>query len=176
MFRTNWRNREFWAWWWQTIWSPRLRSAATVGTFVLLGAAGVFSADRLSSAKASPSNVMVLETTVARTVTREVAGHDRVVTVNVVRRVRGPRVPPRTVVVTSRHVVTKPHITTRTVVDKRTVTRLRTRLVTRTVTHTATQTTPPVTVAGPTVTVTQTLPAQTVTTTMTVTVTPGHGH
>lgn len=178
MFRRNWRNREFWAWWWGSTLSPRLRSAAAVGGFIFLGAAGVFSADRLSSAKASPDNVTVWESTVERTVTRAIAGHDHVVTVQVVRHVRGPRVVTRarTAAVTPRTVGARPQVVTRRVIDEHTVTRSKTHLVIRTVTHNVTQTTPPVTVTTPPVTVTQTLPAQTATQTVTVTVPPGHGH
>jgi hypothetical protein len=174
VFRTNWRDREFWAWWWQSTLSPKLRSAATVATCILIGAAGVFSADRLTSAKGSPSNVTVWN----RTITHAVTERGRVVTVEVVRRVRRPHAErqARAALLTSVQVVTKPKVMTHTVVDTQTVTRSKTRVVTRTVTHSVTKITPPVTVTAPPLTVTQTLPAQTVTTTMTVTLPPGHGH
>jgi hypothetical protein len=136
--------------------------------FVLLGAVGMFAADRLVSGEASsPSNVTVWEQTVRRTVT---AGRDRVVTQQIIRYVRKSRVKLRTQtsVVTTKRVVTKPVLVTRTVVAEHTVTQSRRRLVTRTITRSLTNTTPPVTVTAPAVTLTQTLPAQTVIVTVTV--------
>jgi hypothetical protein len=113
-----------------------------------------------------------------RTITHAVTERGRVVTVEVVRRVRRPHAErqARAGLLTSVQVVTKPKVMTHTVVDTQTVTRSKTRVVTRTVTHSVTKITPPVTVTAPPLTVTQTLPAQTVTTTMTVTLPPGHGH
>jgi hypothetical protein len=65
LFRRNWRDREFWAWWWDNALSPRLRSGAAVASFILLGAAGTYSALKLSSANTvSPRNVTVWETIV----------------------------------------------------------------------------------------------------------------
>lgn len=182
MLRENWRDREFWAWWWETQCSPKLRSAAGVGAAVLLGALGVFSADRLTSAKThSLSSVTVWKSTVQRTVTvrtdgsgRPAATRVRVLTVGTVRHVPPSRaeVHTRTAVVTAKQVVARPSVVTRTVVEERTITRVRPRLVTRTITRTVAQTLPPVTVIAPPVTMTETLPPQTVTVTTTV----KHGH
>ena len=166
VFRENWRDREFWSWWWQSRWSPRLRSAAALGSAILLGALGVFSADRLMSAKASsPSDVTVWEATVERTVTvptkgsgRPTATRVRVLTVQIVRHVPTSReVRTRTAVITAKQLVTKPAVVTRTVVDEHTITRAR--LVTRTITRSVTQVTPPVTVTVPPVTMTETFSA-----------------
>lgn len=178
MFRRNWRDREFWAWWWQSRWSPRLRSAAAVGSAVLLGALGVFSADRLTSAKArSPSDVTVWESSVVRTVTvrtkgsgRPAAARARVLTVRIVRHVPISHAETRTQTAeaSAKQPLTKTSVLTRTVVDDHTVTQVRARLVTRTITRSVTQVTPPVTVTAPPVTVTETLPPQTVTVTTTV--------
>jgi hypothetical protein len=180
VFRRNWRDREFWSWWWETHWSPRLRSASGIGAAILIGALGVFSADRLTSAKArSPRDVAVWESTVERTVTvrtertgRPAAARIRVLTVQIVRRVPASHAETRTQTVVARQVVTGPSVVTRTVVDERTITRVMPRLVTRTVTQSVTQVTPPITVTTPPVTVTETLPPQTVTVTTTI----KHGH
>ena len=182
MFRRNWREREFWAWWWQSRWSPRLRSAAAVGSAVLLGALGVFSADRLTSAKErSPSDVTLWDSSVVRTITVRTTGSGgpavarvRVLTVRIVRYVpkSHSETRTRTTVITAKQPLTKPSVLTRTVVDAHTITRIRTRLVTRTITQSVTQVTPPVTVTAPPVTMTETLPPQTVTVTTTV----KHGH
>lgn len=180
MFRRNWRDREFWAWWWGTALSPRLRSGAAIGSFILLGAAGTYSALRLSSAnEIGPKNVTVWETIVARSgpahtqAVRPRAGRVRVVVHYVSKKSRDNK--GEGAVVNATRVVTEHAVVTRTVSAERTVTRVIPRLATRTVTRQTPLTTPAVTVTAPAVTQTQTetLPAQTVVVTVTV---KQHGH
>jgi hypothetical protein len=166
VFREHWREREFWAWWWQTRAARQLAHAAgAAASFAVLAGVGVFVAIRVSSAESSTTKTIVWQT-----ITVEKSGSGARVNAP-------PRV--RTVVryVTRKRVVTKPAALTRTVVQPRTVThatssvvtrtvtRFRLRRVTETVAHLVTVTTPPVTA-------TQTLPAETVF----VTVTVKHGH
>jgi hypothetical protein len=172
VFREHWREREFWAWWWQTQGARQVaRNAAAAAAFVALCGFGLFVAIRVSSAeKTSKTTVLWQTITVkqnrvgapAQTVT-----HDR----TVLRYVTTAR-KPGTVVL--RRVVTTVAMVT-TVVESHTVMRstplvmLRTVTQPRRVTETLTR---PVTVASPPVTVTETLPAETVF----VTVTVKHGH
>jgi hypothetical protein len=178
VFRRNWRDREFWAWWWGNALSPRLRSGAAIASFILLGAAGAYSALKLSSANAvSPSNVTLWETTLVRSAT--------VYTKTVRTRARRVRVvvhyvpkkpiesPTQKTAPDVKRVVTDHKVATRTVTTERTVTRLIPRRTTRTLTETVAQATPPVTVTAPPVTQTETLPAETVVVTVTV---KQHGH
>ena len=166
VFREHWREREFWAWWWQTRAARQLAHAAgAAASFVVLAGVGVFVAIRVSSAESGTTKTILWQT-----VTVEQSG-----------RVAPANAPPdiRTVVryVTSNRVVTKPAPAARTVVRPRTVTRTTSSVLTRTVTrsrlrrvtHTVAHL---VTVTTPPVTATQTLPAETVF----VTVTIKHGH
>jgi hypothetical protein len=179
VFRENWRDRQFWTWWWQSPLSHRFRSGAAVGSCILIGAAGAYSALELSSANATgPSDVTVLHETVVRattvhTTTTTQTGAGRVVVHYVRVEPKPVRSRTRTTVVTVKHMVTHRILVPHTVTIERTITRAIPRVKTRTVVEQTTQTTPPVTVTAPSVTQIETLPAQTVVVTVTV---KQHGH
>jgi len=145
VFRRNWRNREFWRWWWHDQVSFAGQLAILIVAFVLVVGAGWLVADRLTSAKASSGPSVVTHTATVRQV---VSTRGRPVVRRVTRTVAGRQIV-RTV--TSRQVSTA------------TVTTAQVRIVTVTRTQKTGQTTwvtvPAPTVATVMVTVTVTTPA-----------------
>jgi hypothetical protein len=70
VFRKNWRNRQFWSWWWSSQVPRAAQAAVGLVAFTLIVGAGWFAADRLASAKASTAgNVITYTTTTQRVVT-----------------------------------------------------------------------------------------------------------
>jgi hypothetical protein len=71
MFRKNWRDPNFWKWWWKNRLSLEVRVCAGLVLLALLLGGGWLAADRLAPANAGDSNAFVLETTVERVTVRE---------------------------------------------------------------------------------------------------------